>query len=81
MSSQRQRQFDVPAFKHAVDVTITAQEILVEKASYRRQRSRKTRTSSVRGLGYANLGALLMSHGTAIYDSEEGRDMSGAITR
>src|SRR5712664_2303381 len=73
-------QFDVPAFKHAVDVTITAQEILVDNASYPTSKIEKnSHEFRPLGLGYANLGALLMSMALP-YDSEEGRDMSGAVT-
>jgi ribonucleoside-diphosphate reductase alpha chain len=72
--------FDVEAFKHAVDITITAQEILVDNAGYPtpkiEENSHKFRPL---GLGYANLGALLMSLALP-YDSEGGRDMAGAIT-
>ena len=73
-------QFDVPAFKHAVDLTITAQEILVDNASYPTDRI-KANSHDFRplGLGYANLGALLMSMALP-YDSAEGRDMAGAVT-
>jgi ribonucleoside-diphosphate reductase alpha chain len=73
-------QFDVPAFKHAVDVTITAQEILVDNASYPTPRIEKnSHEFRPLGLGYANLGALLMSMALP-YDSPEGRDVAGAIT-
>jgi ribonucleoside-diphosphate reductase alpha chain len=73
-------QFDVAAFKHAVDVTITAQEILVDNASYPTPKiEENSHTFRPLGLGYANLGALLMSMALP-YDSDEGRDMSGAIT-
>jgi ribonucleoside-diphosphate reductase alpha chain len=72
--------FDVDAFRHAVDITITAQEILVDNASYPTQRiadnSHKFRPL---GLGYANLGALLMSMALP-YDSDGGREMAGAVT-
>jgi ribonucleoside-diphosphate reductase alpha chain len=72
--------FDVEGFRHAVDITITAQEILVDNASYPTpkitENSHKFRPL---GLGYANLGALLMSLAMP-YDSEGGRDMAGAIT-
>jgi ribonucleoside-diphosphate reductase alpha chain len=73
-------QFDVEAFKHAVDVTITAQEILVDNASYPTQRI-KENSHDFRplGLGYANLGALLMSMALP-YDSDEGRDVAAAVT-
>ncbi|MGB2622164.1 MAG: vitamin B12-dependent ribonucleotide reductase [Candidatus Acidiferrum sp.] len=73
-------QFDVTAFKHAVDVTITAQEILVDNASYPTDKiARNSHEFRPLGLGYANLGALLMSLALP-YDSDEGRDMAGAIT-
>ncbi|HXN22468.1 MAG TPA: vitamin B12-dependent ribonucleotide reductase [Candidatus Dormibacteraeota bacterium] len=73
-------QFDVPAFRHAVDVTITAQEILVDNASYPTPRiAENSHNFRPLGLGYANLGALLMSLAVP-YDSEGGRDMAGAIT-
>ena len=73
-------EFDVDAFRFAAKVTITAQEILVDNASYPTQ---KIEENSHRfrplGLGYANLGALLMNRGLA-YDSDEGRAYAGAIT-
>src|SRR5947209_15130752 len=73
-------QFDVTAFKHAVDVTITAQEILVDNASYPTPKiAENSHNFRPLGLGYANLGALLMSMALP-YDSEGGRDMAGAIT-
>ena len=73
-------QFDVTAFKHAVDVTITAQEILVDNASYPTPKiAENSHNFRPLGLGYANLGAILMSLALP-YDSDEGRDMAGAIT-
>ncbi len=73
-------QFEVEAFRHAVDTMILAQEILVDNASYPTEiiaeNSHKFRPL---GLGYANLGALLMSMGLA-YDSDHGRDWAAAIT-
>jgi ribonucleoside-diphosphate reductase alpha chain len=73
-------QFDVSAFKHAVDITITAQEILVDNASYPTpQIAENSHNFRSLGLGYANLGALLMSMALP-YDSDEGRDVAGAIT-
>ncbi len=73
-------QFDVEGFRHAVDVTITAQEILVDKASYPTERIEKnSHDYRPLGLGYANLGALLMSLAVP-YDSDAGRDLCGAIT-
>jgi ribonucleoside-diphosphate reductase alpha chain len=72
--------FNVERFRHAVDVCFTAQEILVSNASYPTPaigaNSERLRPL---GLGYANLGALLMSMGMA-YDSDEGRRYAGAIT-
>jgi ribonucleoside-diphosphate reductase alpha chain len=73
-------QFDVAAFKHAVDVTITAQEILVDNASYPTPKiAENSHNFRPLGLGYANLGALLMSMALP-YDSEEGRDVAGTVT-
>src|SRR6266704_1976671 len=73
-------QFDVAGFKHAVDVTITAQEILVDNASYPTPKiEENSHNFRPLGLGYANLGALLMSMALP-YDSPEGRDVAGAIT-
>ncbi len=73
-------QFDVDAFKHAVDVTITAQEILVDNASYPTPKiEENSHNFRPLGLGYANLGALLMSMALP-YDSDEGRDVTGAVT-
>src|ERR1700682_3663810 len=73
-------QFDVQAFKHAVDVTITAQEILVDNASYPTPKiAENSHNFRPLGLGYANLGALLMSMALP-YDSDQGRDVAGAIT-
>jgi ribonucleoside-diphosphate reductase alpha chain len=73
-------QFDVPAYQHAVDVTITAQEILVDFASYPTPRiAENSHNFRPLGLGYANLGALLMSMALP-YDSDEGRDVAGAVT-
>jgi ribonucleoside-diphosphate reductase alpha chain len=73
-------QFDVEAFKHAVDVTITAQEILVDNASYPTPRiAENSHMFRPLGLGYANLGALLMSMALP-YDSDQGRDVAGSIT-
>jgi len=73
-------QFDVSAFQHAVDITITAQEILVDNASYPTpQIAENSHNFRPLGLGYANLGALLMSMALP-YDSDAGRDVAGAIT-
>jgi ribonucleoside-diphosphate reductase alpha chain len=72
--------FDVDRFRRAVDVCFTGQEIIVSNASYPTAAIAKN-SEALRplGLGYANLGALLMSMGLA-YDSEEGRRVAGAIT-
>ncbi len=73
-------EFEVEDFAHAVDLSILAQEIIVDFASYPRDLI-ATNSHDYRplGLGYANLGALLMSRGLA-YDSDEGRDYAAAIT-
>jgi ribonucleoside-diphosphate reductase alpha chain len=73
-------QFDVESFKRAVDVTITAQEILVDNASYPTQKiADNSHNFRPLGLGYANLGALLMSMALP-YDSDEGRDVAASVT-
>jgi ribonucleoside-diphosphate reductase alpha chain len=73
-------EFDVESFRHAVRVMITAQEIIVDNASYpTRAIERNSHAYRPLGLGYANLGALLMSRGLP-YDSDEGRDYSATIT-
>jgi ribonucleoside-diphosphate reductase alpha chain len=73
-------QFDQEGFRHAVDVTITAQEILVDNASYPSEKiARNSHDYRPLGIGYANLGALLMSLALP-YDSDGGRDFCGAIT-
>ncbi|HKV88481.1 MAG TPA: vitamin B12-dependent ribonucleotide reductase [Candidatus Dormibacteraeota bacterium] len=71
---------DVDRFRRAVDVCFTGQEIIVSNASYPTPAIGKN-SEALRplGLGYANLGALLMSMGLA-YDSDEGRRFAGAIT-
>ena len=72
--------FEVESFKHAVDIMITAQEILVDNASYPTERiAKNSHDFRPLGLGYANLGALLMANGLP-YDSDGGRDYSAAIT-
>ncbi len=73
-------QFDTDGFRHGVDVTITAQEILVDNASYPTEKiARNSHDFRPLGIGYANLGALLMSLALP-YDSDGGRDFCGAIT-
>ncbi len=72
--------FDVEAFEHAVDVVILAQEIVVGPSSYPTEGiGINARAFRQLGMGYANLGALLMANGVA-YDSDEGRALCGAIT-
>ncbi|HEY7134079.1 MAG TPA: vitamin B12-dependent ribonucleotide reductase [Acidimicrobiia bacterium] len=72
--------FDVDAFEHAVEVVFTAQEILVGNADYPTESIAATsRQFRQLGLGYANLGALLMAQGLP-YDSAEGRAWAGALT-
>jgi ribonucleoside-diphosphate reductase alpha chain len=72
--------FDVAAFKHAVQVVFTAQEILVGNSSYPTEKiERNAKAFRQLGLGYANLGALLMARGLP-YDSDGGRAWAGAIT-
>ena len=72
--------FDVEAFRHAVDIMITAQEILIDNASYPTAKiARNSHDFRPLGLGYANLGAVLMASGLP-YDSDAGRDMAAAIT-
>jgi ribonucleoside-diphosphate reductase alpha chain len=67
-------EFDVPAYRHAVDVMITAQDILVDNAGYPTESiARNSHDYRPLGLGYANLGALLMASGLP-YDSDAGRD-------
>jgi ribonucleoside-diphosphate reductase alpha chain len=72
--------FDVEGYKHTIEVVFTAQEILVGNADYPTERIAETsRQFRQLGLGYANLGALLMALGLA-YDSTEGRALAGALT-
>ena len=73
-------EFDVETFRAAVRTLITAQEIIVENASYPTPAiAENSRNYRPLGLGYANLGSLLMSRGVP-YDSDEGRDYAAAIT-
>jgi ribonucleoside-diphosphate reductase alpha chain len=73
-------EFDIESFCHAVNITITAQEIEVDNASYPTPRiAHNSHEYRPLGLGYANLGAVLMARGLA-YDSDEGRSYAAAIT-
>ncbi|MGH2488640.1 MAG: LAGLIDADG family homing endonuclease, partial [Candidatus Limnocylindria bacterium] len=73
-------EFAIEDFRHAVRIVFTAQEIIVDNASYPTQKI-TTNSKAYRpiGIGYANLGALLMNRGLA-YDSEEGRAYAAAIS-
>ena len=72
--------FDVERFKAAVRIFITAQEIVVDNASYPiREIAENSHIFRTLGLGYANLGSLIMSYGYG-YDSVEGRALCGAVT-
>ncbi len=72
--------FDVEAYRHAVDVLITAQEIIVDNAGYPTEMiGRNSHDYRPLGLGYANLGALLMAAGLP-YDSDAGRDYAACVT-
>ncbi|MGH8024286.1 MAG: vitamin B12-dependent ribonucleotide reductase, partial [Limisphaerales bacterium] len=72
--------FDTERFKAAVRIFITAQEILVDNASYPTSDiAENSHVFRTLGLGYANLGSLIMSYGLP-YDSDEGRALAGAIT-
>ena len=72
--------FDIDRFKAAVRLFITAQEILVDNASYPTQPiAENSHIFRTLGLGFANLGSLVMSYGLP-YDSNEGRALAGAIT-
>ncbi len=73
-------EFDVEAYREAIRVLITAQEIIVDNASYPTEAiTKNSRDFRPLGLGYANLGALLMASGLP-YDSDAGRDVAAALT-
>src|SRR5260221_8034703 len=77
---QANGRFDVARFKAAVRLFITAQEILIDNASYpTKEIAENSNIYRTLGLGYANLGSLAMSYGFP-YDSNEGRALAGAIT-
>ncbi len=72
--------FDVEAFKHTVELIFTAQEILVGYSEYPTENiGKNARAYRELGIGYANLGALLMAQGLP-YDSDEGRAQAAAVT-
>jgi len=73
-------EFDIEAFRHAVRLTVLAQEIIVDNASYPNAGIRiNSHNFRALGIGYANLGALLMSLGTP-YDSDAGRSFAAAAS-
>ncbi|MDE1154847.1 MAG: vitamin B12-dependent ribonucleotide reductase [Acidobacteriaceae bacterium] len=73
-------QFDAAAYKHAIGIVTTAMEIIVDAAGYpTEQISRNSHDYRPLGLGYANLGALLMDFGLP-YDSDAGRAFAGTLT-
>ncbi len=72
--------FDIEAYKHTIEIMFTAQEILVGYSEYPTKNITTTaRAYRELGLGYANLGALLMAQGLP-YDSDEGRAQAAALT-
>ena len=72
--------FDIERFKAAIRIFITAQEIIVDSACYpTRDITENSHIFRTLGLGYANLGSLIMSYGLP-YDSDEGRALAGALT-
>ncbi|MBO0912489.1 MAG: vitamin B12-dependent ribonucleotide reductase, partial [Acidobacteria bacterium] len=72
--------FDVEAYRHAVDILITAQEIIIDNAGYPTEMiAKNSHDYRPLGLGYANLGGLLMACGLA-YDSDAGRDYAASVT-
>jgi ribonucleoside-diphosphate reductase alpha chain len=72
--------FDTEGFRHAVDIGVTAQEIIVDNAGYPTEPiGRNSHDYRPLGLGYANLGALLMARGLP-YDGEEGRAYAATVT-
>ncbi len=72
--------FDVEGYRHAIDTVTIAQEIIVDNAAYPTERiAKNSHDFRPLGLGYANLGALLMSMGIP-YDSDQGRDWAAALT-
>ncbi len=73
-------QFDIPAYRHAIAVVTTAMEIIVDSAGYpTEQIAKNSHDYRPLGLGYANLGALLMAFGLP-YDSDAGRDFAATLT-
>ncbi len=72
--------FDIPAYRHSISIIITAMEILVDNSGYPTESiARNSHDYRPLGLGYANLGALLMAFGLP-YDSAAGRDFAAVLT-
>ena len=72
--------FDIPAYRHSISVVITAMDILVDNSGYPTEAiARNSHDYRPLGLGYANLGAMLMAFGLP-YDSAAGRDLAAALT-
>ena len=72
--------FDIPAYRHSISVVITAMDILVDNSGYPTEGiSRNSHDYRPLGLGYANLGAMLMAFGLP-YDSAAGRDLAASLT-
>ena len=73
-------QFDIPAYRHAIAIVTTAMEIIVDSAGYPTEMiAKNSHDYRPLGLGYANLGALLMAFGLP-YDSDAGRDFAAGLT-
>jgi ribonucleoside-diphosphate reductase alpha chain len=73
-------QFDIASYRHAIAIVTTAMEIIVDSAGYPTEMiAKNSHDYRPLGLGYANLGALLMAFGLP-YDSDAGRDFAGAVT-
>ncbi len=73
-------QFDVAAYRHAIGIVTTAMEIIVDAAGYPTEMiAKNSHDYRPLGLGYANLGALLMAYGLP-YDSDAGRDFAATVT-
>src|ERR1700761_2639680 len=73
-------QFNIPSYRHAIEIVTTAMEIIVDSAGYPTEMiSKNSHDYRPLGLGYANLGALLMAFGLP-YDSDAGRDFAATLT-
>ena len=73
-------QFDIPSYRHAIEIVTTAMEIIVDSAGYPTEMiAKNSHDYRPLGLGYANLGALLMAFGLP-YDSDAGRDFAATLT-